>query len=104
MKYHKKAIRFLALICLMTMFLTACGDSGLNGTYISTGTISQSFTFSDETIVMSAFGINATGTYEIKDGNIIISYTLFGQDCVWTQSFSQSGDTINIGGTDFIKR
>ena len=52
---------------------------------------------------MSAFGINASGTYQIDGGQIIITYTLFGQEYTWEQSFSQSGNVINIGGTEFEK-
>ena len=53
---------------------------------------------------MSAFGIDADGTYEIKDGNIIINYSLFGQEYNWKQSFSQDGNKIYIGGEELTKK
>lgn len=52
---------------------------------------------------MSAFGMNASGTYRIDGDQIIITYTLLGQEHTWKQPFSQSGDVISIGGTEFKK-
>lgn len=95
--------KVLLLTIILLFYLSACGG-GLNGTYVSQGLISQSFTFDGDRITMSAFGINADGTYKIKGDQIEIVYSLFGADYTWTQSFSKSGNTINIGGTDFIKR
>ena len=54
-------------------------------------------------MTMSAFGVNASGTYRIEGDQIIITYSLFGQEYTWEQSFSQSGNVINIGGTEFEK-
>ena len=54
-------------------------------------------------LTMSAFGVNASGTYRIEGDQIIITYSLFGQEYTWEQSFSQSGNVINIGGTEFKK-
>ena len=93
----------LFLVFVLTFMLASCGSS-LNGTYVSEGLIDQTFTFNGDKIIMSAFGINASGKYEISDGQITITYSLLGMENTWTQSFSQSGDTINIGGTDFTKR
>lgn len=92
----------LAVILCATM-LTACGGSKLDGTYRSQGLISQSFTFDGDQVSMSAFGMNASGTYQIDGDQIIITYTLFGQEYTWEQSFSQAGNVINIGGTEFRK-
>ena len=80
----------LAVVLCATM-LTACGGSKLDGTYHSQGLISQSFTFDGDQVTMSAFGVNAS------------TYSLFGQEYTWEQSFSQSGNVINIGGTEFKK-
>ena len=81
----------LAVVLCATM-LTACGGSKL-----------QSFTFDGDQVTMSAFGVNASGTYRIEGDQIIITYSLFGQEYTWEQSFSQSGNVINIGGTEFEK-
>ena len=85
----------LAVVLCATM-LTACGGSKLDGTYHSQGLISQSFTFDGDQVTMSA-------TYRIEGDQIIITYSLFGQEYTWEQSFSQSGNVINIGGTEFKK-
>ena len=92
----------LAVVLCATM-LTTCGGSQLDGTYHSQGLISQSFTFDGDQVTMSAFGVNASGTYRIEGDQIIITYSLFGQEYTWEQSFSQSGNVINIGGTEFEK-
>ena len=99
----KKFISLLVILCVATAMLTACGGSKLDGTYHSQGLISQSFTFDGDQVTMSAFGVNASGTYRIEGDQIIITYSLFGQEYTWEQSFSQSGNVINIGGTEFKK-
>ena len=95
----------IALIVLAAvLLLNSCGGSKLSGTYYSADGISQTFTFKDDTVTMSAFGINATGTYKIDGDRIVISYSLFGIPYDWQQSFSRSGDSIYIGGSQFIKQ
>lgn len=99
---RKAAAIFLA--ASVFVMLSACGSKSLNGTYISQDMFAQTFTFDGEHVTMSAFGINAPGTYQIEDGQIKIRYTLFGMDYDWQQSFSGSGSTIYIGGTEFKKQ
>lgn len=70
----------LLIIILCITMLTACGGSKLDGTYHSQGLISQSFTFDGDQVTMSAFGINASGTYRIDGDQIIITYNLLGQE------------------------
>ena len=90
-------------LVLLLLALASCGSSGLNGTYYSTDGISQSFTFNGDTVTMSAFGISASGTFEIEGDMIYIHYSLFGMPYEWKQTFSKSGDSIYIGGEQFIK-
>lgn len=52
----------------------------------------------------AAFGINVSGKYNISGDQITITYSLLGMENTWTQSFSKSGKTITIGGTDFTKQ
>lgn len=79
-------------------------DFGIpNGTYRSKDAFNQAFTFYGQNgIKMSAFGISAEGTYEIKNGQIIISYDFLGPQ-VWNPSFSISGSSLFIAGTEFVK-
>lgn len=100
---HIRLLSVLVAIILCVTMLTACGDSKLDGTYRSQGLISQSFTFDEDQVTMSAFGMNASGTYQIDGDQIIITYNLLGQEYTWEQSFSQSGNAIKIGGTEFKK-
>ena len=102
-KRNLRLLSVLLTVILCATMLTACGGSKLDGTYHSQGLISQSFTFDGDQVTMSAFGVNASGTYRIEDDQIIITYNLLGQEYTWEQSFSQSGKVINIGGTEFKK-
>lgn len=101
MKGKMKSV--LLLIVSLVILLTACGGK-LKGTYTSQKGIAQTFIFDGDNVTMSAFGINATGTYKIDGDQIVITYTIFGMEYAWEQSFSKSGNTINIGGTEFKKQ
>ncbi|MBQ1332127.1 MAG: lipase family protein [Lachnospiraceae bacterium] len=80
------------------------GDRVPSGQYYSTDGFNQVFTFHDDgTITMSAFGISADGTYTIGNGTITIRYNFLG-DQVWSPSFSMSGNSVWIAGTEFVRR
>ena len=55
------------------------------------------------TMLAACGGSKLSGTYRIDGDQIIITYNLLGQEYTWEQSFSQSGNVINIGGTEFEK-
>ena len=102
-KKNLKAIVAILLICVLVCSLTACAAK-LNGTYSSDGIIKQSFTFKeDNVVIMSAFGIDAEGTYKIDDDKITITYKLLNLSYDWEKSFEKDGDTIIIDGTAFVK-
>ena len=90
-KRNLRLLSVLLTVILCVTMLTACGGSKLNGTYHSQGLISQSFTFDGDQVTMSAFGINASGTYQIDGDQIIITYNLLGQEYTWEQSFFAVG-------------
>lgn len=102
MKTAKRGATLLLAFALI-LTLSSCGGN-LKGTYASEGLIAQTFTFDGDNVTMSAFGINVSGKYKISGDQITITYSLLGMENTWTQSFSKSGNTINIGGTDFTKR
>lgn len=91
----------LLILCMVVSF-TACGNK-LEGTYVSEGLIAQSLKFEGDKITMSAFGINATGTYKIEGDSITFTYNLFGSEQTLTQSFRKEGKMISIGGVAFYK-
>lgn len=99
-----KKLLVIGVLCVTILGFSACGSDELKGTYKSGGIVSQTFTFDGDNITMSAFGINASGTYKIDGENIEITYSLFGQECTFTQSFSKDGNSIYIGGTEFKKQ
>jgi len=99
-----KSIVAALLICMILCTSTACATK-LYGTYTTTdGLVEQSFTFKeDNKVAASAFGIDVEGTYEIKDGKIIITYSLLGLSYDWEKSFEKKGSSIFIDGTEFVK-
>lgn len=101
----KKVVMAVSLFfCLSGICtLAACGNNKLNGSYKSQGLVSQTFTFDGDEVTMSAFGLNASGTYEIKNDKIYITYTLFGKEQTWSQSFFRTDDGFTISDTEFKK-
>lgn len=99
-----RSIAAVLLVCLIVCTLTAC-TTQLNGTYKNTGgLIEQSFTFKeDNKVEVSAFGIEIEGEYVIGDGEITITYSLFGLSYDWVKSFEKDGSSIFIDGTEFVK-
>lgn len=92
------------IIVAVAGILIYLSGTRLNGTYSSGGLINQTFTFDGDNITMSAFGVNATGTYKIEGDYIVITYSLFGQSYTWKQTFSKSWKKVTIGGTTFTKQ
>lgn len=100
-----KKLLAIGLIAIMLFGLVGCGNT-LNGTYKSTGAIGYTFTFNPEgSVTFSAFGVDATGTYTIENGNIIISYELLGTEMNLVKGqFKKSGNSIFIDDTEYIKQ
>jgi hypothetical protein len=98
-----KAFFKAVAMCIAIATLASC-SSKLSGTYVSQDILAQKFTFNGNKITMSAFGINASGTYTISDDTIIINYSLLGFSSDWQQSFEKKGSSIYIGGTEFKKQ
>ena len=99
-----KMLTTLLLVASMVLLLTACGGGKPNGTYVSKGLVPQTYTFKGDQVTMSAFGINATGTYSISNGKLNIEYTLLGMTQSISYSFEQKGNTLFIQGTEFVKQ
>jgi hypothetical protein len=92
------------LVLVMVGSMAACSMM-LRGTYTNQdGLIKQSFTFKeDNKVEVSAFGIDVEGEYEIKNGEITITYSLLGLHYDWVKSFEMKGGSIIIDGTEFVK-
>ncbi len=104
MKKAMKRVGVILLACVMVLTMVACSTT-LKGTYTSkSGLIEQKFIFKeDNRVAVSAFGIDVEGDYEIKDGEITITYSLLGLSYDWVKSFEKDGDSIFIDGTEFVK-
>lgn len=103
----KKMKSMLSILCLsitIMCMLTACSTK-LSGTYTNDdGLVKQSFTFKDDnTVEVSAFGIEVEGEYLIKNDTITITYSLLNLSYDWEKSFKKDGDSIFIDGVEFIK-
>lgn len=94
-------ILVLSLLVMMSAFV-ACGNK-LDGSYRSDSGMSETITFKGNTITLSAFGINTSGTYKIEGKKISIEYKLFGFGTNVTWDFEQKGDSIFIQGMEFKK-
>ena len=101
-KLKSVAALFLAFVLVFT--LAGCGGGGLNGTYVAEDMIGQSITFNGDKVTLSALGIDVTGKYKIEGNKITITYTMLGEEYSISESFSQSGNKINFGGTEFVKK
>ena len=101
----KHIISLVLAAVLLISVLAACSGDKLSGTYRSTGLFAQTFTFdTGNRVTMSAFGVNASGTYRISGGRMTVTYTIFGMDTNWTCNIEQRGKSIFIDGTEFVKR
>lgn len=101
-KHSKKRV-LLLMVCVLVCMLTAC-TTKLKGTYTSTeGLVRQSFTFEEDTVGVSAFGIEVEGDYVIEDGVITITYNLLGFNYSIEKSFEKDGKSIFIDGVEFVK-
>jgi len=81
--------------------------SNLDGTYKaeeSSGfSLAQYVTFRDGTVTISAFGLDISGDYEIKNDYLIVTYSLFGFSYSHEFEFSRSFDSVTIDGVTFVK-
>lgn len=102
----KKIITITLALVLAACVLAACAPR-LSGTYRSSGALSQTYTFDKDTVKftpLNLIGGEVSGTYEIKDGKITITYTAGGLSYTDSYSFSQSGNSIFINGKEFVKQ
>lgn len=103
----KIIIKTVACLCLLS-FLVACFAScsnQLNGTYATNESVKQTITFKpDNVVVISAFGIDAKGTYKIENDEITITYKVLGVSFDLVRSFEKKGNSVIIGGTEFVKQ
>lgn len=104
MKKNMKSLVALLLVVVVICSLTACAMT-LKGTYThKEGLVESSFIFKDDNkVAVSAFGLQIEGEYEIKDGEITISYDILGVKTGLTKSFEKKGNSIFIDGTEFVK-
>jgi hypothetical protein len=105
MKKSLKSLVALLLVLVMVGSLTACAVT-LKGTYThKDGLVESSFIFKDDNKVsVSAFGVEIeAGEYEIKDGEVNISYEILGIKAGLTKSFEKKGNSIFIDGVEFVK-
>lgn len=103
---NKKVIRVLAAVlavCAVMALATACGTK-LNGKYVNDdGFFSQSFTFADGKVEVSAFGLDVTADYKIEKDELTITYSLGGLSYDDVMTFEKKGNVIIIDGTEFTK-
>lgn len=99
--FWKRTLALVFVVCIM-LTLTAC--SKLSGTYKSTGAVEQTLTFDGEKVIVSAFGLDIEGTYEIEKDTITITYSVMNLSYDMPLSFRKDGKSIFIEGEEFIKQ
>ncbi len=100
-KFLITLISALFVVCIFS----AC-ETKLNGTYVNdNGIIKQTITFNrDNTIVVSAFGVDIEGEYKIENNKLTVTYSLLGVKTNWDWSFERKGKSIFIDGAEFVKQ
>ena len=102
-----KRILVMGLCLLLLTNSIGCsvfGGGSLDGTYKTNGLISNTFTFSGNDVVMSAFGISAEGKYRIDGNHIYINYNLWGKEYNIKYFFKREGRNLNIAGDIYYKQ
>ena len=91
----KRYVACSLVLVMMVLMLTACGgnlNAPRNGTYVSEGLISQTWTFSGSNeIELSAVGglVSTRGTWSIEGNRITIVTTLLGVETVQTNTITE---------------
>lgn len=96
MKKITRIIAAVLILCTFVCLFSSCGST-LKGTYKSES-LGYTLTFDkDNKVTGELFGITIDGTYEIKDGNITLSYkSPIGVGATITKPFEKDGSTIKI--------
>lgn len=106
----KKALRLIALCLVLVMAvatLASCG--GPSGKYSRTdkvllADVESYWDFDGDEVTFSlAGGISATGTYEIKDDKISVTYAVGGVSTTVDYSYKLDGDTLTINNIEYTK-
>jgi hypothetical protein len=97
-------------ISLVLALFTACGSMNKpqNGTYKSSGMISQTWTFSGSNkITLSTAGglISSSGTYTISGDTLSVTSNLFGTETTSTYTITEiTSKSFFIDGEKFVKQ
>lgn len=98
MKKNMKRIAALALVVLLLcLTLCACGAKKPKGTYDSG---LGKLVFSGKEVTYSVFGVGETGTYEMKEGQVIIT---FEDNTQMIFDYNEDSDTLSNGLQTFVK-
>ena len=108
----KRTIILAILVSSLLTLIAACGASGLskpkNGTYQSSGIISQTWTFTgSNSITLSTVGglISSNGTYEISGNTMNITSSLLGVETTSSYTITEiTSNSFFINGEKFVKQ
>ncbi len=99
-KVFASALLLTIALCLC-LGLAACSAKP-SGKYVSESGLSLTFTGDDVSGSLGG-GLSINGTYRIDGDKIIFTYSIFGSETSYEQSYSKKGDTLIIGGTAYNK-
>lgn len=112
----KRITKVLALAVVLAMTCLLLASCGLSGTYENNGLFgfaATELTFKGSKVTIEMGGIEAEGTYKIKDDKITIEFADENEDeATWgdlfqlfngEHDFEKGDDYIKIGGTKYTK-
>ena len=112
----KKLVKVLALVVVAAIACLALASCGLSGTYKNNGLFglgATELTFKGSKVTVEMGGVEAEGTYKIKDDKITIEFADENEDEATfadlfkllngEHDFEKGDDYIKIGGTKYTK-
>ncbi len=107
----KKIIALLLVVCTLFIFASCSAEAKLKGTWVmetdvlGLATVKSSYTFNDDgTGSASLSAASFDFTYAVEDGNLILTYNIFGVEKVDTIAYTVDGDKLTIDGDVFTKQ
>jgi uncharacterized lipoprotein YehR (DUF1307 family) len=110
-KAMKRTLAIILTLVMIAMLLTACGGSGLSGTYVpESGSVAaySELKFSGSKITLKMAGASYTASYTFKDDTLsfkIKELNVAGMDLGdISLPCTLDGDTLTFGGTKYVKQ
>ena len=99
----KQLVFLIFAIVIMLMALASCNNR-LRGTYVSRdGIFTNSITFNGDIVTISLVGLNISGTYEIREDQLIVTTNILDVESEHQFHFARRRNTLIINGSEFVR-